>query len=132
MHNFATFAHQRLVENAFLCCAVGSTHSQVKEGQIEGGGTQYSLHLPSTDATPALLYQENSGQWSLCSGVLSLSSALRKRSELYGTAPARAELGWRGDGRVEGNPGPGAPRVRCAETSVDTPTLCSKHRIFAS
>ena len=54
MHNFATFAHQRLVENAFLCCAVGSTHSQVKEGQIEGGGTQYSLHLPSTNPTPAL------------------------------------------------------------------------------
>ena len=128
--------------NAFLCCAVGSRHSpgvwlMVKEGQSrerESVNIPYIYLLLILPLPLHWLYQENSGQWPLCSGVLSLSSALRKRSQMYCAAPARAEverrrLAWR-ETPVRGR------GVCCAvrrqvwtPPRAAPPTLCRQHRI---
>ena len=127
--------------NAVLCRAVGSRYSpgvwlMVKEGQSRERESVPYIYLLLILALPLhWLYPENSGQWSLCSSVLSLSSALRKRSEMYCAAPARAEAGRR---RIAWMETPVRGRGVCCAVRRQVwtppraapPTLCSQHHIL--
>ena len=71
LHNFATFAHQRLVDECIS--VVRSRQQTLARCMVDGergteqseGACQYSLHLPSTNPTPAPALALPGKQWTV-------------------------------------------------------------------